>query len=414
MMNRQSTLTLGDQLFSSASNALIVMAIARTSSSADFGLIALMLTGVSAGLAITRQALGAPLMLAISQGAERVRYSVQRSLTAAMLFGLAISFLVLGCGFGLHRIDIAVPIAAAAPVVLAQDVYRYAAISVNKSSAAFSSDACWAALSLAALVSTWIEVPGLTAPLMVWVWGASALVCCLGLAYATRIRPSVQSIDTWWKENLAHRLRFGSEGAIGSITVVSISTLATVIVGPIATAALRGASVLVGPLNILINALPMLTIPKSASHGDTLASVRKRLWPFGLLMSILAVGVGLAGIILPERLGRLILGESWVHVAPLLPFTGLEYFCLAWLACNNTALLAKAMSRQLLQLRVIHAIMSVFFSAAAAFLFRDALSMAVALAMSAAFMLVPSWKSGRSSEAESSAPHNQFLPLRGH
>jgi hypothetical protein len=170
--------------------------------------------------------------------------------------------------------------------------------------------------------------------------------------------------------------------------------------------------VLVGPLNILISALPVLIVPKSVSHGDTLASVRKRLWPFGLLMSILAVGVGLAGIVLPERLGRLILGESWVRVAPLLPFTGLEYCCLAWLACNNTALLAKAMSRQLLQLRIINAIMSVSFSAAAALLFRDALSMAAALAMSAAVMLVSSWRLGRSLQAESSAPDAQLLPLR--
>jgi hypothetical protein len=371
-----------------------------------------MLTGVSAGLAITRQALGTPLMLAISQGAEHVRYSAQRSLTASILFGLTISCIVLGCGFGLHRIEIVAPIAVAAPIVLAQDIYRYAAISVNKSSLAFSADACWTALSLAALVSTWIGVPGLTGPLMVWVWGASALVCCLGLAYATRIRPSFQSFRTWWKANLGHRLRFGSEAAIGSITVVIISTLATVIVGPIATAALRGASTVAGPLNVLINALPILILPKSAWHGDMLSSVRKRLWPFGLLMSILAVCVGLAGIILPERLGRLILGESWIYVAPLLPFTGLEYLCLAWLACNNTALLAKAMSRQLLRLRVIYGIMSVVFSAAAALLFRDALSMAAALAMSAALMLVASWKSGRTLQAESSAPHDQFLPLR--
>jgi O-antigen/teichoic acid export membrane protein len=394
-VRRQGFFTLGDQLVSSASNVLIVMAIARTSSPADFGFIALMLTAVSAGLAIIRQGLGTPLMLTSAHGAERVRYEAQRSLTASMLFGLGLGCVVLAFGVAIGRADLAAPIALAAPVVLAQDVYRFIAISTARSSLAFISDGCWAILSLAAVIATWAGLPGLTGPLVVWIWAASALVCCLGMAYATRLLPRVTSLSHWWQENLPHRLRFSSEAAIASITVLSVSTLATVIVGPVATAALRGASVVMGPLNILMNALPLLIVPKAVQQGDTYAGVWRRLWPFGLLMSAIAVTVSLTGFLLPERIGALILGESWVLVAPLLPFIGLEYCALAWLSCNRTALQAKGRSGELLQLRVIFALTDLVLTAAAALLFGTAVSMAAALALSAIVLLLPAWRFGR-------------------
>src|SRR5512132_1258058 len=88
-MRRQGFFTLADQLASSAGNVLIVMAIARTLNPTDFGFTALMLTAVSTGLAITRQGLGTPLMLASAQGGEQVRHEAQRALTASFLFGLA-------------------------------------------------------------------------------------------------------------------------------------------------------------------------------------------------------------------------------------------------------------------------------------------------------------------------------------
>jgi hypothetical protein len=266
---------------------------------------------------------------------------------------------------------------------------------------AFISDACWAILSLSALVATWMGVRGLSGPLVLWIWAVSALVCCVGLAYATRLLPGVISLSHWWHENLAHRLRFSSEAAIASLTVLSVSTLATVIVGPAATAALRGASVVMGPLNILINALPLLIVPTSVQQRDTYAGVWRRLWPFGLLMSAIAITVSLAGFLLPDQIGSLFLGESWVITAPLLPFTGLEYCALAWLACNRTALQAKARSGELLRLRIIFALTDLMLTAAAALLFGTAVSIAAALALSGIVLLLPAWRFGRRLEVHS-------------
>jgi O-antigen/teichoic acid export membrane protein len=156
-----------------------------------------------------------------------------------------------------------------------------------------------------------------------------------------------------------------------------------------------------GPLNILISALPLLIVPASVQQRDSYAGVWKRLWPFGLLMSAIALTVSMIGFLLPDELGSLILGESWIVAAPLLPFIGLEYCALAWLACNRTALQAKARSGELLQLRIVFALTDLVLTAAAALLFGTAVSIAAALAFSAIILLLPAWRFGRRIELRS-------------
>jgi O-antigen/teichoic acid export membrane protein len=392
---RKGILTIVDQAVSSTSNILIVMAIARVTSPSYFGLIALLLTGVYTGVAITRQALGTPLMLANAKGQESVRHAAQRSLSVSLLFGAVIGSAILLCGYILGEVGIAAAVATAAPFVLAQDIYRIAAISLDRSALALLWDGIWAAISGLILVATWRGADELTGILTVYIWGICAAICAVGLGAMARIGPQVTSIVQWWRQNLRHRIRFGSEAAIGSLTVLSVSTLVAFIIGPAATGALRGAGIVFGPLNILISAIPLIIVPDSARARDTLAQVWRRLWPFASLLSLVALTVALLGYVLPARIGQLFLGESWEQVRPLLPFTGLEYLALAWLSCNRTALQVSAMSREILHLRVIFAVTSVGLSATAAFYFGTAQGVAAALATTALLMLLPNLKVAR-------------------
>lgn len=392
---RKGLVTVADQVVSSASNVLILMAIARVASPSDFGLIALQLTVVYTALAVTRQALGTPLMLASADGAAGVTFAAQRSLSVSLLFGAAVSSGILACGYVWGRLDLAAPVALAAPCVLSQDVYRFAAMCLGRPSIALLWDAVWAVVSFVILAGTWRGVEGLTGGSAVYVWALCALACSIGLGAMTRLRPQVTSLRTWWRHNLPHRVRFGSEAAIGSFTVLAVSGVATFLIGPVATGALRGAGVVVGPLNILMSAIPLVVVPGAVRSSDSLARVWRRLWPFGVLLSLLAVIVALSGYLLPAPVGHLFLGQTWDYVRPLLPFTGLEYMALAWLSCNKTALQSVEMSRELLRLRLIFAITSVALSASAALLFGTARGMAAALALTAILMLYPNWMIAR-------------------
>jgi O-antigen/teichoic acid export membrane protein len=388
---RKGLVTIADQVVSSASNILILMAIARLTSPSDFGLIALELTVVYTALAITRQALGTPLMLTSADGVVRVEFAAERSLSVCLLFGAALSGGILACGFIWGRPDLAAPVALAAPFVLSQDLYRFAAMCLHRSSFALLWDAVWAVISFVILAGTWAGVEWLTGVSAVYVWSFCALTCSVGLGAMMRLRPRVFGLLTWWRHKLHHRVRFGSEAAIGSLTVLAVSGIATLLLGPVATGALRGAGVVVGPLNILMSAIPLIILPGAVRSIDTLPRVWRHLWPFAAILSLLAVIVALTGYLLPTAIGHLFLGKTWDNVRPLLPFTGLEYLALAWLSCNKTALQAMEMSRELLRLRVMFAAISVALSAAAALLFGTARSMSAALAVSAVLMLVPSW-----------------------
>jgi len=367
------------------------MAIATVSTAPVFGVVALLLAIVSGGLAVTRQSLGIPLMLARAHGNDQVRYSAQRSLSVSLVVGAVVAIVVICVGVATDRADIAVPIALAIPFVFAQDVYRYLSISLDRAHLAFWWDGVWAGISLLALLASWFNLATLTTPVLLVVWGAAALLCCAGLSRGTRITPRTSGLTIWASENLSHRLRFALEAVLGSVSVVWISAISAILIGPVATAALRGTSVVVGPLNILFAALPLLIVPQSARKRESLGGVIRRVAPFALAMSILSLVVGIGGPLLPEPVGRLILGETWSYAAALLPYIGLEYFAVSWLTCPMTAFLARGMSRDVLLLRILFVGLSVLVCTAAAAFVGTATSIAVGLAVVAAIMLAPAW-----------------------
>jgi len=392
---RKGLVTIADQVVSSASNVLILMAIARLTSPSDFGVIALELAVVYTALAITRQALGTPMMLTSADGAAGVEFAAERSLSVSLIFGAVLSSGILACGYIWARPDLAAPIALAAPFVLSQDLYRFAAMCLHRPGFALLWDAVWAVISFAILAGTWRGAEWLTGVSAVYIWSLCALACSVGLGAMMRLRPRVVGLLAWWRHNLHHRVRFGSEAAIGSLTVLAVSGIATLLIGSVATGALRGAGVVVGPLNILMSAIPLIILPGAVRSSHTLSGMWRRLWLFAALLSLLAIAVALTGYLLPAAIGHLFLGETWDNVRPLLPFTGLEYLALAWLSCNKTALQAMEMSRELLRLRVMFAAASVVLSAGAALLFGTARSMSAGLAVSAVLMLFPSWMIAR-------------------
>ncbi|WP_457208545.1 hypothetical protein [Nocardioides sp. P5_C9_2] len=144
-------------------------------------------------------------------------------------------------------------------------------------------------------------------------WG---LACLPGLLIASLLmrnrlhchRPTASAIFLD-----ARAIRFGSDYAIGTLSIQIPLWLVAASVGPVGVAALRGADTLLGPVRILL----------SASNSHLLKTLRAA--PFTGLPAIsvgsvqaAAVLWGTAVMTIPA-LGGLLLGESWDAARPVFP-----------------------------------------------------------------------------------------------
>ncbi len=105
---------------------------------------------------------------------------------------------------------------------------------------------------------------------------------------------------------------------------------------------------LLSPLAVRISALPLVIIPESVRSGASSSAVWRKLFRIAFVGSLAVVTVGPALVLLPERVGRLILGDSWDYVQVVLPIISLEYAALVWSSIAMVYLRFQGKSGQLL------------------------------------------------------------------
>lgn len=383
-MNRaRLSLGLMDQVLSSASNVLIVFAIARVSSVNDFGSVVLTIAALTTVMATCRGFLGTPIALSSSHP-ERIHDETTHAMAAAALVGLVggMSLAIVGLLVGAPPATYVV--ALAMPIVLLQDVARYQCIAVGRPRLAVAADGLWAVGSLSLLAVTWFIRDWVSAPSLLAGWAGLGLVALLVISVPQGLRPRIKGFGGWWAYSFHDRLRFGAEAAIGATTSFVMLGSATAIIGVNAAAALRGAGTVLGPLSILMSAIPLAVVPE-LRRRRLLTSVE--LWVFlrkiAVAMSSAAVAVGVLSFFVPDGLGRAFLGESWSVVRPLLPITATEYAALAWLSAAAGGLRVQARSGPLLRIRLVFALLTLLAGSAAAVIWGQAVAVAWALALAA-------------------------------
>lgn len=384
------SLGLTDQLFSSVSNAFIVIGVARVSTVTAFGVTAIFMTILTAAVAICRGLLGTPLLLAGRGEPEKRAADLNHSALIAALSGASVGAAILAIGALIGDTWTALAIAVACPVVMVQDTFRFAAIAARTPGRAVAWDGLWAAGSAVVLAMTWSALGGLTTNQVLWAWTGLALASLVGLLMttpgATRFRPGLR---VWWAESRADRIRYGAEAGVGATSALLVVAIATAFVGASAAAALRGAETVLGPLSILFSAIPLAVVPDAVRDNDPQRTWRT-LRLIATLMSTLALAIGAASLALPDSWGELALGDSWQVVSPLLPIIGLEYAALAWVSVSYTGLKAAGRSRALMNLRAIHATSSLVLGGCAAALWQSARAVAIALALTAILVAMAS------------------------
>ncbi|MET9962384.1 hypothetical protein ABZ128_25545 [Streptomyces sp. NPDC006326] len=344
-----------DQAASSATNILVLVLAARLSTASGFADFSMVYVAFSVLLGLNMAYVGQTVVL--EKAGDRLA-AVCRSAVGftAAASGVAAALLAL--------VGLALPGAAGRaflalglvlPLVLVQDGLRYCFSALRTPERALAADAVRLVCVVAALA---VQPEGASAGRLVLVWGLSALPA-LGLGLWL-LRPYVRGARADLRPYLRRGhlgQRFVVEFAVGNgssqLAVLGLGVFAT----PLAVGALRGATTLFGPLNVLFNSANAFGPPVVGRARGKRGVVRLTV----LLGGVLAVlGAGWAAVLcaLPERMGRRLLGETWSAAAALLPATGAQY---AVMGLGTCALLTLRVlnPRATLSLQVVFSLLSV-------------------------------------------------------
>ncbi|MFJ8978013.1 hypothetical protein [Streptomyces sp. NPDC102282] len=352
--------SVADQGVAALTNILVLVAAARLSTVADFARFSAVYLVFTVLLGVSGAYSGQPLVLRRGDG-EGIREACR----SAVVFTVAASAAL---GALLAAVCLLVPgdtaraltmLGLVLPAVLGQDALRYAFSALQQPHLALSADVVRLACVLGALSA---QEYGASPSRLIAVWGLSALPALLLAAVllhrrtagaTTRVRPMLG------RGHLGRRfvVEFGVGNATSQLSVLGLGAVGN----PLLVGALRGATTLFGPLNVLFTSATSFGPPLLGRIGDE----RRRVRATAGLAAVLAATAALWATtlaLLPENAGRELLGDTWPTAAALLPATGSQY---AAMAVGTGGLLALRMldPRTTLSIQVVFSLTAVAFMA---------------------------------------------------
>ena len=312
---------IADQGMSSLTNFLLSAFVARSLDVGEFG--AFSLAYVTYGFAInaSRALAVEPLLIRFSAGSlASWRRATAGATGTAVVVGLVggAGGLAVGPLIGGTTGQAFTALGLTLPGLLLQDSWRYAFFALGKGQHAFINDAVWAGVQIPALLL--LKVTGHTQVFwFVFAWGAAGGVGAVVGSLQAKVLPSLMAAGQWLvrHRDLGPRYLVENTGANSVSMLRSYSV--TSLLGLPAVGAMQAASVLMGPFNILLFGVSIITIPE----GARLLHNSPRRFPLfcamvssGLLLLALPWTIGLL-IALPHGLGQLMLGDLWQAAYPL-------------------------------------------------------------------------------------------------
>ncbi|MFB6871831.1 hypothetical protein [Streptomyces sp. NPDC056323] len=351
--------SVADQGVAALTNILVLVTAARLSTVTEFARFSAVYLVFTVLLGVSGAYTGQPLVLRRG-GSEEVRgacrSAVAFTLLAAAVLGSALAgvcLLVPGA-----TADALMALGFVLPVVLGQDTMRYAFSTLHLPHLALAGDVLRLVCVLGALA---LQPHGAPAARLVVVWGLAALPALILSAALLHRRVAGAPVRPGVLLRRGHLgRRFVVEFAVGNATG-QLSVLGLGAVGnPLVVGALRGATTLFGPLNVLFTSATGFGPPLLGR----LDGERRRVRAAAVLAAVLAACAAAWATVLallPDPVGRRLLGDTWPTAAALLPATGSQYAAMAVGTCGLLAL-------RMLDPRTTLAIQVVFSLASVAFL----------------------------------------------
>jgi O-antigen/teichoic acid export membrane protein len=364
-LKRRAGITLADQAFSSASNFLVGLFVARLAGPRQFGAFALAYAVWLAVAGLHRGLITDPLLISTdSRGGEKS--VLGRGIAAELLLGL-------GAGAAVALIG-AVLVAAGAStlgggliflapwlaVLLAQDYWRWVAFNRGEPAKALLNDVVYTVVQVGVLLIA-AQAGHRSAAVALGAWGIGA-ACGMALGlWQFRVRLAFSGGWRYLRQSwpLGRWLAADFATAYGANQVYQFAVAA--ILGPVGIGAIRAALNLMGPTHVLLYAGGSLGLPESVKALER-SGTRGLDRVVRLVSLAAAVGVGAYGLavgILGGRLMGWLYGPAFAPFGSLVAIAALQQVVAAIAWGPNLGLKAAKETRRLFGVRVVTACVSI-------------------------------------------------------
>lgn len=348
--------SIADQGVAALTNIAVVICVARQSTAPDFASFAVVYTVFTLLLGTSSAYTGQALVLRRGPDAELHRHCRAAAVFVPLVAGALGMVLAVATLFLPGRIAAGLgALGLVLPLVLGQDILRYAFSLLRVPWLALLTDVLRLTVAVPVLA---LQPYGSGPARMVLLWGLSAVpALLLGALLLGRVSQGAGRPRPWTLLTRGHLgRRFAVEFGVGNagtqLAVIGLGLIA----GPLVVGALRGATTLFGPMNVLFNAVtgfgPPLLGRFAARRQARLAAGA------GGLLAVAAAGWALFLAVLPDEAGRRLLGDSWRAAADLLPASGSQYAAMAGGTCALLVLRVRA-PRTTLPIQVVFSLLSV-------------------------------------------------------
>ena len=348
--------TTADQVVSSATNAVVSFLVARQLGASEFGSFAVGFIAFAFASGLSRAMVTDALLIRFSGASPLVRRRAVGDAAGAMvLVGLASTAVCVAAGLAAGGLTGAVLVALGVvlPGLLLQGAWRQAFFADGRPAAACLNDVVWAVLQVVGLVG--VQLLGGGAIELMVVWGAAAAFAAVVGAVQARARPHLRGGVDWLREHRDLGTRLATDFALSQ----GAANLALILVGVVATLAavgsIRGAQVLLGPVMMLFLALTSFALPVLSRRVSARAGVTSLSVAIGALAGGLTLLWTVLLLLLPEAVGRALLGATWPGAREVLLFAGLQWVAIGVVTGATLGLKAHAQAAALLRLTLVQA-----------------------------------------------------------
>jgi hypothetical protein len=318
-MTRRSTATrvgfgVADQAIASLATFLLGVGVARNTTQEQFGAFSIAFSAYLVLLVTARALVSEPFLVRGSGQSPRTWHRMAAAASGATLLVSLIgsaAFMAIGLVTGGLIGSAIIGFAFVVPAVLLADSWRFVLIADARPAAAFTCNVAWTSLFVAGLVAIGqADLRGLAPPLIAW--GGAAVVGAVLGGLLARTLPRPPEGLAYIREHRDLGPRYVAEALIAVVASQVIIIVVGIAAGLAASAALRGAQILLGPVQILFMGIVIVGVPEGVRIARRGVDRLRR--PAVVLSVALAIGcLALAMILpnLPSDLGEALLGPTW-------------------------------------------------------------------------------------------------------
>lgn len=333
---RLSTITI-DQIIAGASNILIAILAARVLGVGSFGLFGIVFIVYVTGQGVSRALVCEPLLVHPVEAQERPGDVIGAAALLGLGVGAIVSLSALGAWIWNDRLGAALLILGLCmPLLILQDLGRYLGFATHRPSLALVLDVVWLVVMVGA-VGILAVADAETLNWFIAAWAGSGAATGLLLLWRYRhepMRPSLVWLRETWMFSWRYLISFmATQGA-----ALAASIGIAVIAGTRTLGAVRGALLLVRP----IGTIQAASVAAGVAEVSRMPAGSNRIGRHVTRTSALTVAVALLNmavlLVLPDEVGRLVLGATWEPTKPLLLPASIQMVLLALISGPRSAM----------------------------------------------------------------------------